>query len=751
MKVKNKKLIIVTNRLPVGLVETDNGYEIKESTHHIATTLNSFLNKKNILKQFGVEEICWIGRANCSSKIWNDHKHQMAHLPYQMKPIFMSKQLKSGYDDGFSKSTLLPLLHYFPALAEYNEEWYDMYQNANDLFYKKVSALTKPDDMVWIHDYQLLLLPEMLRQDYKNLSIGLFLHTPFPSFEIIRLLTQRWRDNILRGMLGADLIGFQTGDYVQHFERTIQQLLEREESQTVLKTSRIDKFPTGIDYEKYNSAFNLPEVTVFRENLLENIAPKRLIVSIDKLDYAKGILNRLKGFGYLIDKFPEWQRHVTFVLVIIPSQQDLTQNRALKESIETYIDTLNDQYRTPDWLPIIYKYDAWGFEKKVGLYTAADVALITPIREGMNLAAKEFVASRRDMNGALILSDMAGSAQELKDAILAHPTDIEDIATKIRFALVMPPQEQHVRMENMQRVIAQYDVHNWGEDFLKQLEKVKINKSISRTLLMDGKTKLLQDYKNAHKRLIILDYDGTLINFRLNPYIAKPSPELMYLLKRLSYNRHNHVVIINSRTESNLEEWFSHLPITLVAEHGLSIRHRNTAHWEKQQNGKIEWKNKVKAIIEETVNRCPGSLMEEKNYTLAWHYRRVDKDTAQLRLQQLIEELTLLTHRHKLEILHNKKVIEIRPRGIDKGTVTTKLLADNDYDFVLAMGDDMTDENMFTALADIKAYTIKIGQGATSAKHRLTGPLWAVALLENIAGFNEKEIDSYFFNLTTAL
>jgi trehalose 6-phosphate synthase/phosphatase len=751
MKFKNKKLIIVSNRLPIRLRETEEGMVIEENMGGVASAMNRLLKDRIFIEELGINEVHWIGTAKCTSTIWHDKKEQIDNLPYKIKPIFIPSKLKTGFIDGFSHTTLLPLLLYFPSYSEYNQEWYNAYQAANELFHKKINTIAQEGDIVWIQDYHLFLLPEMLRQDYKDIAVGLFLHTPFPSFEMMRLLPQKWREQILRGILGADLVGFQTGDYVQHFERTIQQLLEKDHNDVIFKKTKIDKFAMGIDFERYHNAFNLPEVKVFRDNLRETLTQTKIIVSIDKLGYVNGISNRLEGYAFFLEKYPEWQRYITFVLFITPSPQDLTQYATLKKKVEGTVKQINSRFGTPEWLPIIYRYDIWAFEKIIGLYSVADIALITPLRDGMNLVAKEFVATRFDKQGVLILSDMAGSAEELKDAVLTHPTDIEDIANKIRFALLMPQQEQTERMERMQQTVARNNVQVWAEDFLTQLVKAKTMKSRTKPLLLDEKKKLLGDFKKAHNRLIILDYDGTLVDFRLNPDLAKPNAELLLLLKRLSKNRKNHIVINSGRNAENLEEWFGHLPITLIAEHGLMLRPRYETDWEMPKNLKNKWKDKIRPIIQESVNRCPESMLEEKMFSLAWHYRRINIDTARLRVHQLINDLSSSLHCHKLEILHSKKIIEVRPKGIDKGSAINKLLTENTYNFILAMGDDLTDENMFSALAEVEAYTIKIGQGATCAEYRLTGPLWTIALLENLAGFNENEKDSVFFSLISTL
>lgn len=751
MKVKNKKLIIVSNRLPIRFIETEMGTAIEENMGGLASAVNRLLKDKTLLEQLGINEIHWIGTAKCTSNVWHDNKELIDNLPYKVKPVFIPTKLKTSFIDGFSGTTLLPLLLCFPSYSEYNQEWYDAYQAANELFHKKISTIAQEGDIVWVQDYHLFLLPEMLRQDFKNIGIGLFLHTPFPSFEMIRLLPQRWRDQILRGMLGADLVGFQTGDYVQHFERTIQQLLEKDHNDAIFKKTKIDKFAMGIDFERYNNAFNLPEVKAFRDNLREKLTQTKVIVSIDKLDYVKGVMNRLEGYAFFLEKYPEWQRHVTFVLAITPSRQDFTKYAGLKKKVEDAVKQINSRFGTSEWLPIIYRYDSWSFEKIVGLYSVADIALITPLRDGMNLVAKEFVATRFDKQGVLVLSDMAGAAEELKDAVLTHPTDVEDIANKIRFALLMPQQEQTARMEKMQQTVAKNNVQVWAEDFLTQLEKVKTMKSRTKPLLLDEKKKLLDDFKKAQKRLIVMDYDGTLVDFRLNPDLAKPSTELLSLLKRLSKNRNNHIVINSGRNAENLEEWFGHLPITLIAEHGLMVRPQYETDWEMPKNIKNKWKDKIRPIIQESVNRSPESILEEKTFSLAWHYRRMNIDTARLRVSQLINDLSSSLTYHKLEILHSKKIIEVRPKGIDKGSAINKLLIENTYNFILAMGDDLTDENMFSALAEVEAYTIKIGQGATCAEYRLAGPLWTIALLENLAGFNEDKKDSVFFSLVSTL
>ncbi|RYY51863.1 MAG: bifunctional alpha,alpha-trehalose-phosphate synthase (UDP-forming)/trehalose-phosphatase, partial [Chitinophagaceae bacterium] len=365
------------------------------------------------------------------------------------------------YYNGFSNSLLWPLFHYFPSFAEYDPSFFDAYITVNRAFYRALAAEIKPGDVVWIHDYHLLPLAGMLRDKFPDLTIGLFLHIPFPSYELFRVIPKRWQKALLEGMLGADLIGFHTAEYVAHFLKTVDMSLKTEHDEQYIQWGtrqvQVDAFPVSIDFEVFNSAFDHPGVDSLRLKYQQMKGKKKMIFSVDRLDYTKGIYNRLIAYERFLQRYPEYKGNIVFVLVMVPSRDTITKYSEKKKLIDEFIGNLNSTVGDISWQPVIYQYDHLDFNELLALYTTCDLALITPLRDGMNLVAKEFVASRKDEKGVLVLSEMAGAAAELKEALLINPNDADELADNIAAGLGMSEEEQRSRMRSMRQLVQKYD------------------------------------------------------------------------------------------------------------------------------------------------------------------------------------------------------------------------------------------------------------------------------------------------------
>src|SRR5690606_1745224 len=445
-----------------------------------------------------------------------------------------------------------------------------------------------------------MLLPQILRKKNPNLTIGFFLHIPFPSYEIFRLLSTSWKSNLLQGMLGADLIGFHTHDYVRHFIQSAKMILKVDEQfnniQYESRHIKADLFPLGVNFEKFNQSGSEEEVIELKDAIRNKLPGMKIIFSIDRLDYSKGLMNRLQGFELFLELFPEWMERVVFIFNLVPSRDAIPAYMEGKSLIEEKVSEINGRLATLNWQPIIYRYNHLSFQELVALYQSADVAFITPLRDGMNLVAKEFVASRINQDGVLILSELAGAASELGEALMVNPTDTKEVANAIDTALKMPLNEQKSRMEPVQNRLRQYDVVRWVKDFLEQLEGIKKEQASQQVKMLDEKSvqKVKQQFKSAEKRCILLDYDGTLSAFTKNPAHAKPSDDVLLLLQSLSADSKNEVVIISGRDPDTLDNWLGTLPVHLVAEHGGFIRIKNSKNWEKQSATGPEWKDQIR-------------------------------------------------------------------------------------------------------------------------------------------------------------
>jgi len=715
------RLIIISNRLPFAIERQNGQIIIRQSSGGLVSAIKSFI-ETNKNHEVYTDKI-WIGSMDGNEPDWKVAMENDA-IPddFRIKPIFPDSETYTNFYNGFSNSSLWPLFHYFPSLVEFKKEYFEDYKTVNQLFADTVLNIYEQGDIIWIHDYQLMLLPDMLRRVLPDATIGFFLHIPFPSYEIFRLLPTDWKKQLMQGIMGADLIGFHTHDYVQHFIQSAKMILQVESQfSTIYYGSRmvkVDQFPIGIDYQKFRAACIDEMVVGICTEIEETFYDQKIIFSVDRLDYTKGINYRLSGFEQFLENHPQFKERIIFILNIIPSRDTIPSYNEMKKAIEVQISTINGKFSTLHWQPIIYRYSHLKFEELCALYQAADIALITPLRDGMNLVAKEYIASCID-KGVLILSELTGAASELNEAVLVNPTDTDEVASAIYHALTMPLIEQRSRLSDMQRRIAEYDVQKWINDFMEQLiitkkeqEALKVN-----ILTESHIQKIMADFMKANKRCILLDYDGTLAPYQKLPSMAAPSEELVELLQQLTSDPSNEIVIISGRDVNTLEKWLGKLPLNMIAEHGACIKFRK-GEWKEQISINTEWKEQIRPLMQLFVDRCAGSFVEEKKSTLAWHYRNTNQELGFMRSRELRNALLQLTANTALQVVDGNKVLEVRMVGVDKGVAALSMLASIDADFILCIGDDATDEDMFKVMRD-KAYTIKIGRANTSAQYTI--------------------------------
>ena len=706
---------------------------MRESDGGLVSALKSYFDRNSNDK--GFSNTLWIGSADFSETDWQNFKKSNPSLPYHVEPIFIEKKLYNKYYNGFCNSTLWPLFHYFPSFVEFSHETFNAYEETNRLFADKILSLVNPHDLIWIHDYQLLLLPGMIRQRKPDAIIGFFLHIPFPSFELFRMLHRPWKEKIVGGMLGADLIGFHTHEYVQHFLKTVHMVTGYDhEFRTIFSGSRVvkvDLFPLGIDFEKFNQSIDLPHVIEQRQAIEQNFPEKKILFSVDRLDYTKGITHRLSGFEHFLKLYPQWIEKIVFILVVVPSRQIVSKYNERKKLIEEEIGRINGKYSTLQWQPIIYRYSTLSFSELLAMYSVSDAALITPLRDGMNLVSKEYVAS--SPKGILILSELAGAASELGECILVNPMDKKEVADAIEEAITMSAEEKTNKRLLLQQRLKDYTVIQWTNDFLKQLDDVKSQQALQHTKQVSEQIArdIEQQFKAAGRRLLLFDYDGTLVPFAKHPQFAVPSSHLLHNLKLLASNPKTDVTIISGRGGDFLEKWLGDLPVNLVAEHGAGMRLKNET-WKYDPSDNQSWKNIIFPVMEMFTQRSPGSFIEQKSHTLVWHYRNVDKELGFIRSRELLDNLRHLIYNSPLNIIDGNKVIEVRASGIDKGLVVQKMLKEERYDFILAIGDDKTDEDMFKVLQN-DSVTIKIGPGHTIAKYTIANHEEALRLIETFA------------------
>jgi trehalose 6-phosphate synthase/phosphatase len=712
------KNIIVSNRLPIQIQEEDKGWVFTSTSGGLATGMNSVHKEGDSL---------WVGWPGISSdQLQGTARDQISKSleTKGYKPVFLGEEELENFYFGLSNKCLWPLFHYFVEYHQFEAKQWDHYVAVNLKFATAVFENLSEGDIVWIHDYQLLLCPQMIKAQRPDVTIGFFLHIPFPSFEIFRIFPER--ESLLQGLLGADLIGFHTYDYERHFLSSVKRLLRLEVNFNVIsyqgREITVNTFPMGIDFKKFEQAAHQNKTrhaSQFSElkkqiEVHKTESQGKLILSIDRLDYTKGVVNRLLAYELFLDRYPAYHEQIRLVMLAVPSRSEVSQYKKLKRETDEVVGRINGKFATVNWTPIWYYYRSMDFENLIDLYVAADVAMITPVRDGMNLVAKEYLATRIENDGVLILSELTGAAKELPQALQVNPFDHNQLAESIKTALEMPLEEQQARNIISRKRIERYNIEKWATNFMEALQN-GINKSQRHEVQLIKKPQLevfKLAFKSAGQKLLLLDYDGTLVGFHDNPLKAIPGKETLMLLETLSNRSDTDVVIISGRPPDFLAQHFAHLNLTLVAEHGHMLKFPKQP-WEEKKGASKGWMKHLLPILETFTDNTPGTFIEQKKNALVWHYRKADPELGNVRAVELKTVLASLLP-NDLALLDGNKVIELVSANINKGAVALELYNTKKYDFVLAAGDDVTDENMFLNLPE-GSYTIKVGKKKTAA------------------------------------
>jgi trehalose 6-phosphate synthase/phosphatase len=723
------RVLIVANRLPVTVNPTATGVEVQKSSGGLATGL---------LRPHEQSGGLWIGWSGATEEELSAEQRtalneQLAAMRLVSLPL--TAEQVARYYEGFSNGVLWPLFHYLLDQMPLHVRDWAPYAEVNEQFAELVARHYQPGDLVWVHDYQLLLLPELLRRRLPDARIGFFLHIPFPSEELFRTLPER--DRVLRGLLGADLVGFHTPAYLRHFAASLTQILgltvEIDRVQLSDREVRLGVFPMGIDAESFGAMAEEPGLETEVRSLKED-GRLQLLVGVDRLDYTKGIPRRLLAYEQLLQAHPELRERVRLVQIAVPSRTKVEAYQEFRSTVDELVGRINGVFGTPRWVPVHYVYRGLSERELVALYRAADVMVVTPLRDGMNLVAKEFIASRTDGDGVLVLSEFAGASWELPEAIQVNPYDVEATAESYYRALSMGEEERRIRLAPLRARIQTYDVHRWAAAFLEQLATCTQRKPDFRQVLAGleaAKRELLTQLQDREELLALLDYDGTLVPYTATPELARPDPTLLELLGGLASRPRTEVHVVSGRARETLEQWLGSLPIALHAEHGFWSR-LNGSEWISAGDTGAGWREPALTILRDITARTPGSLIEVKSVALAWHYRMADREVGARRANELRLHLTQLLSNQPVEILAGHKIVEIRPYGINKGRIVPPLSPERlASTTLLAIGDDRTDEDLFAAVPP-DAITVKVGPGATHARFRIDGVPAARSLLHSL-------------------
>ncbi|KAH6677861.1 trehalose-phosphatase [Plectosphaerella plurivora] len=628
--------------------------------------------------------------------------------------------------------------------------WADYYR-VNQKFADRIIELYKAGDVVVVHDYYLMLLPSMLRQRVPNIYIAFFLHSPFPSSEFLRCLPRR--KEVLEGVLGSNLIGFQSYSYSRHFSSCCTRILGFPSDNLGVDAYgarvQVGVFPIGIDAAKCETYAWSDAVHEKYTALKTMYKDKQIIVGRDRLDSIRGVAQKLQAFERFLELYPEWRERVVLIQVTSPTNLESEKEDAegkIATRVNELVMRINGMYGSLGFSPVQHYPQYLSPDEYYALLRAGDIGLITSVRDGMNTTSLEYIVCQRDSHGPLIISEFSGTASNLKDAIHINPWDLTGVANDIHRALVMSPEMRSAMQQNLYNHVTTRTVQNWIDHFVTKLVQLLASqKNVVSTPLLD-RTLMLRTYREAKRRLFMFDYDGTLTPIVREPSAAIPSQRVLDTLTTLVADPKNAVWIISGRDQEFLMHHLGHIEgIGFSAEHGSFMKNPGSTEWiNLADNADMSWQADVMTVFQQYTDRVPGSFLERKRCALTWHYRLADPEQGLHMSRDLHKELLgTVAKKWDVEIMEGKANIEVRPTFINKGEISKKLVATYNshptetgepgkVDFVFCSGDDFTDEDMFRALNGVSGkevdsehvFTVTVGASTkvTLARWHLLEP-----------------------------
>jgi len=721
------QVIIVSNRLPVSVKKVGGKLSFESSIGGLSNGLKGYVRGHGNV---------WIGWPGIASDLLTktDQKTIIRELAkHNCQPVFLTQKQIDDFYSGYSNGLLWPLLHSMKMeKTETPERWWQAYREVNKLYAEEIVNSAEHDATIWVHDYQLMLVPEYLKQALAHNHIGFFLHTPFPTFKTLEKLPETKR--LVGSLLQADLVGLQTKENVEYFSAAVEGFDFGVVSDGLLiqhgHSVQITDFPIGIDYAKFDKAYQLPDVKKALQHMRAKYAGLKVIAGVDRLDITKGFVERLTAYRTYLERHPRQRRKVVFVLVGAPSRGDVPAYQKLANEVEKLVDKINEEFGTDHWRPVDY-IKGLPFHEVTALFQLADVCFVTPLRDGMNLVAKEYIASKRK-RGVLILSEGAGAAHELHDALLVNPKDPAALVKALEKALSMRKRDIAGRFNTMNEQIAGHTIQHWAKEFVDTLKKPPVPLPVRPLTAAVGR-KLAAEYERADRRAFFFDYDGVLAEIVTRPEDAKPTETVLEVVSRLAADRKNDVYIISGRSRHDLGEWLGQTGVGMVAEHGAFVRSPGKQRWQPTSTRDSSWQHSVLPLLKFYANETPGAHVEQKATSLVWHYRESPSYAAQKNIVLLKKELKPLLQGTGLRAYTGKKVIEVKHKDTHKGTAVKHYMSEQQYDFIMTVGDDYTDEDMFKAVPKW-AYSIRVGSGATEARFRIKTVASFVNLLARLTG-----------------
>jgi trehalose 6-phosphate synthase/phosphatase len=692
--------VIASNRLPVRVLTEDESFEVSPSVGGLAEALRAVRG-----------DSVWIGWPGAVIPHALEPEVTQRLADDNLVPVYLSAEEEEGFYTRVCNDTLWPLFHYFADRLRITPEAWQHYVRVNERFTDAILEQCGPETRVWVHDFHLMLVPGMLRRRAPALPVGFFLHTPFPSSEVYRLLPGR--EELLRGVLGADYVSFHIGDYSRHFRSSCLRVLGIDSRPDALEIDSrhvgIGVDPIGIDVTGFREVLQDAETARLYSELEEQYRGRRLVLGVERLDYTKGIPQKLLAYERFLERDPALARTTTMLQVLVPSRLESPEYRAQQDEIEQLISRINGRFGQPGVTPVEYLHRNISKPGLVSLYRRADVMMVTPLRDGMNLVAHEFVLCQSEpglpgrSRGALLLSEFAGSAQVLPGALLVNPWDVDSVVDQLGTALELAPRERRRRLETMDKRVETLDARRWADGFLTRLTRNSRRDRRRRPApFLDEalEEKLVGRFARARGRTVLLDYDGTLRELEPHPDLALPTPEIRSLLRALAALPTTEVHIVSGRRRRNLEQWFGQLPIYLCAEHGYLARAPGEA-WRTLVELDLAWMPQIERLLRRLAADVPGAFVERKSAAIAWHYREAEPEYGAWRAHELLNDLQQQLAGLPAEVLLGNRVVEVRARGVDKGVYVRSLFPDGKRaprTFVMGLGDDRTDHDLLEAL-----------------------------------------------------
>jgi trehalose 6-phosphate synthase/phosphatase len=653
-------------------------------------------------------------------------------------PIVVPKAAYNAYYNKYCNNVLWPLFHYERSMVHHSPSGWKAYQEVNRLVADAIIEEVKDDDTIWVHDFQLLLVPGYVKEKRPDLKIGFFLHIPFPSSEIFRELPQR--SVILNSLLKCDLLGFHDLSYLTHFKTCVTRILGLAPDHTSERKWGV--YPISIDTDHFEKLKSAPKTLECMEKYRASKGEMKWILGVDRLDYIKGLVHKLRAFKDFLRKNNGDVGRVQFLQVVIPSRTDVPEYQHLKERIEQLVSSINGEFGNPTYMPVHYLYHSVSESELSSLYQLSDVLYVGSLRDGMNLVSLEYVASQAEGNqGSVLLSEFTGAHSTLSYAFSINPWDIEGSAATMKEALYCPEDLRRSRMHSMQNFLRNYTSSDWAQVFLRDLHREVQVARRKVPVTSEGLFTWMQQLKEK-RVLFFCDLDGTLLPIASYPSEVRMGERTSRLLQEIAENDKFQFVIVSGRDKEFLHEQFikRNYSFSLAACHGAYSYSLREHKWESLvPSDGSKWRDTVLEVFKLYNIRTPGSFIEDKGHAITWHYRSSPSNFAEHLANKLFLELEESLTGLPVQVMRGKKVIEVKSIYANKGAFVrrwiTQMPQEERPDIIIALGDDTTDEDMFRTLQeqhDISAYCIKVGNEDTTAHYYIKDQISVDPLLEKL-------------------